>query len=341
MNATGPILRQGLVMALVFLAFNLLLWGTEGRTVVFTRMQRIEAEAGRADFVAFGSSLVEAAIAPDSFARSWKGGGPGRILNAGIGASTGIERYIIARRVASLARPGTVFFVGIKSLELADLRFAADRTFSWWDNFGNKSLGFHFDRQVAANLYTGGSPWKTPLFHLFSHLPFLTERAATWGRVERLRRAFGGLGLPEEAVNRFGRVRDFAQISPNEVPAFEDRCRRCVEEGDPLDHIARRMLSELTRRENPVVLMVMPQPSPARKRLYAGHHWAEYLRLLGATLSSKYGARLVDASDWIPDDSRLWNDPMHLSPEGAEMFSARLAQELAVPMAPHPTGISP
>jgi len=158
MNATGPILRQGLVMALVFLAFNLLLWGTEGRTVVFTRMQRIEAEAGRADFVAFGSSLVEAAIAPDSFARSWKGGGPGRILNAGIGASTGIERYIVARRVASLARPGTVFFVGIKSLELADLRFAADRTFSWWDNFGNKSLGFHFDRQVAANLYTGGKP---------------------------------------------------------------------------------------------------------------------------------------------------------------------------------------
>ena len=79
----------------------------------------------------------------------------------------------------------------------------------------------------------------------------------------------------------------------------------------------------LARRAGPAFAFVeMPMPSAHRSRFYATPEWTTYENALRKQ-TNENGARFINAADWIGDDG--FEDPLHLNPQGAAVFSRRLA----------------
>ncbi|HZY83656.1 MAG TPA: hypothetical protein VFE78_02390 [Gemmataceae bacterium] len=88
---------------------------------------------------------------------------------------------------------------------------------------------------------------------------------------------------------------------------------------------AMRGLLDLCRQEHvPVVLVLTPEGSGFRA-WYSPEARAAPRRLL-AELRAAYGVRVLDATEWLPDDSFL--DGHHVTPAGAAAYTERLLAEL-------------
>jgi hypothetical protein len=131
-----------------------------------------------------------------------------------------------------------------------------------------------------------------------------------------------------------------------EIPQFgHEKLERFVERGKDFKGVleflevtpaaARRIGDFLTVcRDNkiPVSLLYMPEssalrswyPAPIRERI------DEYLHGLG----TQFGAPLIDARDWMPDE--YFGDTHHLTAEGAALFSRHLGEVVGVPVKGEP-----
>ena len=91
---------------------------------------------------------------------------------------------------------------------------------------------------------------------------------------------------------------------------------------------AQQALSELLRSFDqkgiPVILVRMPEESTLRG-WYAPNMEPTFQSLL-ADLRRSWGAKYIDASDWIADD--LFADHCHMLPAGAVLFTRRLADRI-------------
>ncbi|MGL6096586.1 MAG: hypothetical protein ACRC7O_12420 [Fimbriiglobus sp.] len=89
----------------------------------------------------------------------------------------------------------------------------------------------------------------------------------------------------------------------------------------------RDVLSTCRDRGIPVRLVLMPEGSAFRP--WYGPGVNDRLTALLNGLATEYGAPLIDARDWLPDDA--FHDAHHMLRGGAEAFSDRLAADVIAP----------
>jgi hypothetical protein len=97
------------------------------------------------------------------------------------------------------------------------------------------------------------------------------------------------------------------RLSESACRALHDLVSRCRQEGTG------------------VALILMPEGT-AFRGLYSSEAWAQVEGMVD-NLRRDAGAAVIDAREWITDDG--FSDSHHLLPDAAEVFSRRLAQEIA------------
>jgi hypothetical protein len=192
---------------------------------------------------------------------------------------------------------------------------------TWTDLFGNRAMVFYVEPAAAIGFIAGTDRRRALEFRLLARVPMFVERAAIWARVEKWRRRMRDLGVPSAQAARFGRVGDFANVELG-PEAFRRYCASVVAEQRPLLAPVTDMLERSHQSGASVTVVEMPQPTRLRARFYDTPEWAAYREYL-ANQILRLGGAYVNASDWMPDDA--FEDGIHLSVEGARVFSVRLA----------------
>ena len=182
-------------------------------------------------------------------------------------------------------------------------------------------MSYYVDRETAIGFIAPHDPVRAWSIRLTSFVPLIVERAALWGNVERLRRTLAGVGGPPQAANRFGRVEDFALLEQTE-DAFRRACREPVERSSGLVAPVVDMLERGRDAGATVVMVLMPMPGRYRDRFYATPEWQRYVAYVAGEIR-RHGGVYLDASDWVDDNG--FADAVHISPDAARAFSARLA----------------
>lgn len=274
-----------------------------------------------ADVLLLGNSVMQAGIDEDAFVTGWKEhGSPVKAVNGGLGATGPVEHLLLCR-VALQAQPNLrVLVYGCFDSMLTD-----PTQEDWWRLLGNNAMVFYTEPAVAARHETS-TPLGAAAFMALGRIPMFVERGTLWARVERLRRQLGGLGLPPEAVNRFGRVADFQPGVAADDRGFRERFSRLAAERAPLSGAITEMLTLTHARGLKVHVVMMPKPPPQQAR-YRSPEWQAYVAHL-RTLLTVYGADLIDADDWVQEES-MFIDSQHLGPKGATEFSQQLGGRLA------------
>jgi hypothetical protein len=98
--------------------------------------------------------------------------------------------------------------------------------------------------------------------------------------------------------------------------------------GNPFCPALRAILERCRREHIRAAVLLMPEGTAFRK-LYAPGAWDQIGAFLGE-LSAEYGAPVIDARAWVGDGGFF--DTHHLLPEGAAVFTARLAREALEPL---------
>ena len=122
-------------------------------------------------------------------------------------------------------------------------------------------------------------------------------------------------------------MNDFGPPGAPEIASFVERCTAITDTragfSAPISQIVQLAHAHQIR----VLFVEMPMPRQHRAAFYAKPIWPR-LRAHVRELASAAGATYLNASDWVEDESHF-ADSMHLNPDGARVFSARLAQSLA------------
>lgn len=291
-----------------------------------------------ADCLFVGNSLVEAGCDVAAFESAWREPGTRpHGVNLALGATSPVEHYLILhhalQRSAAPAVDRATHPAGTGGGRVRyviygffDDQLVAPVRGSFSDLVGNRALSYYFADEAAA-LYAPGSWLKKWQMRLVSHVPMLCERSSLWTRIERLRRRLEDVGMPRHAVNRYGRVEDFAALEAKDVPAFNARCEGVLRAQPGFSAPIRQMVELCRRHGIQLVLVEMPMPSHHRDAFYALPAWKN-VRLHLQTLARQNEAAYICAADWVTDDANF-EDATHLNERGARLFSARLAASVA------------
>lgn len=270
------------------------------------------------DCLFLGNSLVEAGCDPAAFQASWPvSEKPFVALNFGLGATTPVEHFLILKQ--ALQRP-----LNVRCLVYGffDDQLNAPARGSWSDLVGNRAFSYYFPHD-AASFYAPGSRFQEWQLRIVAQIPMFAERSSVWGKVELLRRRLQQIGMPPQAINRFGRVVDFSSLEDKDVSSFDQRCEDVVHQHKGFSAPIREIIRLAQTRGIKVFLVEMPMPSAHRQIFYSSQKWKDlrgYLESLAAQDQVVY----ISASDWVKDDANF-EDSIHLNPRGAELFSSQLA----------------
>jgi hypothetical protein len=261
-----------------------------------------------------GNSLIAAAVDTSAYDRA-RAQGEGPTLNIGMGSSSPIEHDLLLRRALRL-RPKHVIY------GFFDTQLTEPIENRWTDLFGNRTMVFYVDPSIGLRFIAPDSRWRALEFRVLARVPMFVERASIWARVEKGRRALRDFGLRPRQVARFGQVGDFRDIEPLDPAAFRRHCASAAAEHVPLLPPVIDMLEQARQVGADTLVVEMPQAAPHRAQYYDTPEWAAYREHVKAELR-RYGASYLRASDWMADAA--FEDEIHLSPDGARAFSARLA----------------
>jgi hypothetical protein len=98
--------------------------------------------------------------------------------------------------------------------------------------------------------------------------------------------------------------------------------------GSELVPLLRQVLQKCRQEHIRAALVLMPEAQPFQQ-LYSVEAWKQISAFL-EELSTRYQAPLINARDWVADEDFL--DYQHLLPQGAAVFTERLAHEHLVPL---------
>jgi hypothetical protein len=305
----------------VLVAFNVFL-GWRLDSVPKLRMRQMDA-APRIDYLFVGHSLMEVGLDPNVFVQALPPAQPPVCAyNIALGSTSPVEHFLLAREAYRKHAEIPHLTYGFYGLQLTE-----NPGHGWDDLVGNRALGYETDPALAADLYAPGSAWEKWRFRCIGAVPMLRDHSQLWKYVELLRRALGQAGLPRERMNQFGRIADFARMAaPDPVKAERD-CTAAMEQNAPLVPAIRALLALARERHSQVVVVEMPLATRYRLIYYETPVWRKYRDYLREKLAAD-GATYLVASDWVADESDF-SDGLHLTPDGAKIFSARLARELA------------
>ncbi|MDB6064176.1 MAG: hypothetical protein JWR26_384 [Pedosphaera sp.] len=273
------------------------------------------------DCLFLGNSLIEAGCDPAAFKASWpvQDKSP-TALNLGLGATTPVEHFLILKQ--ALQRP-----LNVRCLVYGffDDQLNAPVHGSWADLVGNRAFSYYFPRD-AASFYAPGSRFQEWQLRIIAKIPMFAERSSVWGKVELLRRRLQQIGMPHQAINRFGNVADFSSLEDKDVDSFNQRCNTIIRQQKGFSAPIREIIHIAQLRGIKVFLVEMPMPTAHRQTFYSSPAWKE-LRAYQQSLATQDQAVYIQASDWVKDDANF-EDAIHLNPHGAELFGSQLAAAL-------------
>jgi hypothetical protein len=305
------LLVQLTVWALALIGVNAAIDGVSRNSLPRQIVRAIEASGPVTDVFA-GNSLAVSGFDTQAYEAARPGA---RALNIGLGWSFAPEHDILLRRALRL-RPAHVYYSSSDTM-LTDV--VPSR---WQDLVGNRAMAYYIDPETAIRFFAPEGGPQTLAIRVTSRIPMVADRFSIWPAVERVRRQLGGIGMPPEPVNRFGRVEDFASFALGEEPAFQLACREVVRLQTPLTPAVRDMLALVRQAGGTMMIVEMPRPSDHRRRVYTSPEWAAYQAYIAERIREAGGHYIV-ASDWVADDQ--FSDPLHLGPRGAAVLSGRLA----------------
>jgi hypothetical protein len=310
----------GLALA-VLVVFNLLLaWKVDSVPKLFMRRM---AAMPRMDVLFLGNSLMEAGIDRAEFKAALPPGSElGNAFNAGLGWSTPVEHYLLARHAFAVHPKIPCVVYGF-----FDFQLTATPSDTWGELIGNRAMGYSTEPGLAAELYRPGSwlePWR---FRAIGAIPMLREHSQLWKFVELFRRELGGIGQPAEATDSFGRVADFEELSVPRQPEFDETCDAAVRSRAPLHPAIQALIRLAAEKQSRLVVVEMPMGLIHRRDGYASAAWGRYRDYLRQQLAAE-GVAYVAAGNWVPDDADF-RDGLHLNAPGAKLFSTRMAEVLA------------
>lgn len=275
--------------------------------------RQLLAQAERADpstDLFLGNSTMACAVDEVAFAESAPGRRP---LNLGLGATGPVEHFLIYRRQEKHA--GAAIYYGHFDRQLTEPATAQPDTL-----IGNRALAYYVDPSQAYKFYAGDSDFRTFRFHLAGFFPAYIERSAVWGRVEKVRRSLGRIGLPEQEETRFGRVADFDSLMTSSTD-FSLDCLRAVHDRASLSPPILEILDVARMRRVAVYFVEMPMPSAHRRSHNSSEEWVLYRKYLSELMRDS-GVIDIPAGDWVSDAG--FADAIHMNEIGARTFSSKL-----------------
>lgn len=307
-----------IAIVLVFLAiYNVLIYFAAKKTQRQHLLRAIDNLPPSTECVFLGNSLIEAGCDAAVFESSWShGGGSPVAMNLGLGATTPVEHYLILKRAFS--RPNHIKFV---IYGFFDDQLNVDPSGGWDDLIGNRAFSYYFPKQAAA-FYAPDSRLTEYRLEATAHFPMLAERSSLWDKVELFRRQLEQIGMPEQKVNRFGRVADFSALEAKDAPSFIHRCDAIVRGRKGLSAPILAMIALAHEHGAKFYFVEMPMSPRHRQTFYSLPVWAR-MRAYLQSLAGRQHVTYIAASDWVPEGTDF-EDTVHLNERGARAFSARL-----------------
>ncbi len=283
-------------------------------------MHALDAAPPVIRMLGMGSSLVAAGFDPAAIESTFRSAGhPVVVVNGALGGTGAIEHLLLVRRTL-LHHTVQQLIYGYSDQVMADAGSLANS-----DLIGNHAILYYEDPRIT--LRYAQFDWMNLIaFQADRCCALLRERGAIWSKVEKMRRAMGGVGMPHQAVNRFGRAGDFDLLEAKSPEAFIERCNQLMQTGQMLSPPLRELFREVSAQGGRITVVEMPMHAWHVKTFYELPVWAEYRRATRLAVE-RLGGSYIDASHWIPEENEF-EDHLHLGPSGAARFSRLLAAQL-------------
>jgi hypothetical protein len=281
---------------------------------------------GGIDVLFVGHSLIAAGINDKAFLEASNGK---RSYNLGVGWSGLIEHIVLLKHATKDAeKRGRKYDIVVYGLS----NMIGNRPPHEGSHGANSAFLYYLDPSLAAK-YVAHTPLEQAEFWTTAALPYLQEKTWVWAQVEKLRRVIAGMGIPRQASNKFGAVDDFEKMESPGRDALVAEIKEVLQrpESDFFHPIMKEIIAEGKQHARRVVLVTMPKTQRHRDHFYTTPEWADFQHELTRVVE-KSGAEHIDARDWIPDTDEKGNanfdDSVHLSANGAKLFSAMIARRL-------------
>lgn len=272
-------------------------------------LRALEASSG-VEVLALGNSLIQHGFDPAAFASV--SGHPTVAVNAGLGFTGPVQHLLIGRHALSRHAGIKTIVYGYFDFMLTDSTLVAPN-----DLWGNNAMSFYVEPDVAAR-HLFDAPHERALFNIARRVPAYVERGTLWARVERMRRALSGYGLPSRPA-----ASAFAALEAASPRDFSVRAAAATRDAAPLTPALAELFVASRSRGVRTIAVEMPMPRSHRDRFYARPEWAGYVAHTAARLEAA-GVEVVRAADWLADERFV--DAVHADAQGAVLFSARLAR---------------
>jgi hypothetical protein len=306
--------------ALIVVAANLLVSRASKNSNPRQRMRTIDAAAPVIDLFGMGNSTMASGFDTDTIERTFQAAGrPAVVVNAALGSTSTIEQLVLTRRAL---REHTV-----KQLiyGFLDQQMSENVSLKNSDLIGNHAMLYYAEPQLTLR-YAQFSWMDLVAFQTYRCCPLLSERGNIWAKVEKMRRAMGGVGMPHRATNQFGRVEDFDLLEFVNPAEFIRRCQEVIQAGSFLSPPMQELFQEANARGAQITVVEMPMHPWHVKTFYDLPAWEEFRRFNRQAVG-RFGASYIDASHWLPDENEF-QDHVHMGHSGAVKFSRMLAERL-------------
>lgn len=164
-------------------------------------------------------------------------------------------------------------------------------------------------------------------FQFLRLCPLAAYRSNAWRDVELLRRKLGSIGMPAIKETSLGRVQDFEAMDAATAMYFAPETAKFNADPTHFNPDYEHIFAHAQNHGMKIVLVEMPISERHRATYYSQPVWKLYIAKLHE-LALRRGFTFIDASDWVNGEENF-EDPLHMSPAGAQVFTKRLAEELA------------
>jgi len=289
------------------------------RNSIPRRYMAVAENSQQATVAVFGNSLLVVGFDAPEFDSALRLREPRRgTVNLAMGSTNPVEHLLYLRyALAHGARPKLIIY-GFLDLQLSQQILLSNK-----EIIGNHDVLYYLEPEYARQFYHL-SARDSVEFEFMRRFSMLADRSAVWVKVERLRRQLGGQGMPHEETNRFGRTLDFNLLEADSATAFAEQVENAAHA--PFTPAVSELLRQASQSGAKVVFVEMPMPSRHRVLFYDTDAWRKY-QLHASSLVAGQGATYIDASLWVMSDS-LFSDRIHLNPDGATIFTRKLAEAI-------------
>jgi hypothetical protein len=288
------------------------------RNSIPRRVMAHARQSRNATVAALGNSLIVAGFDEPAFDTGMSLDRQKGSVNLGLGASNPVEQLLLLRYALKHGMRPRILVYGFY-----DLQLTAPVDLSTRDFIGNHDMLYYVEPEYGRSFYR--LSWHDRAeFEIMRHFPMLVDRSAIWAKVERVRRKLAQEGMPEEQVNRFGRVDDFSLLEAANASEFMQHCEAAS--GAALIASVREIIREAAHAGINVVFVEMPMHPSHLHSFYDTPAWERYRSHIHTLLAAQ-GVTYLDASRWMGEES-MFADHLHLTKAAAAQFSDRLAQVL-------------